>query len=243
LSVGVALLAGAISAGAIVAKVKALEAKIGDLQTRARMDTSADGKTRERVFDLSLLRDGVGYRALLSLVEPLEMAGTRFLIVAERGKRNRVWAYFPDLEVVRPVATKSQDDPFLGSDVTYADLAGGAHWDDLVHRLTGEEVIDGTACYVIEGTPRHEIAYGKLTAWIAKDSFRTLKARFEGRDGKLVKEARLSDFTELAGAPVARRIEVESHVRASRTVISLSDIKVNQNLSPDRFTEAALKKS
>ena len=139
-----------ISAGAIVARVKQQELRIEDLQASALLEITTGGEVKTRRFSLSMKREGVNYRAVIVLEEPRAMAGTKFLIQAERGKRNREWAYFPDLDLVRSIPGKSQDDRFLGSDITYADLAGGAHLDDLLHELIGEEVIDGEPCYIME---------------------------------------------------------------------------------------------
>lgn len=235
-----AALAGQISAGAIVAKVKEVESRIHDLSARVEMQISAEGTAKTRVFDLLLLREGVNYRAVIALLEPPELAGTRFLIVAERGRRNRQWAYFPDLDAVRPIAGRSQEDAFLGSDLTYADLAGGAHLDDLAHRLLGEDVVDGAPCYLMEGMPRHEIAYGKLQGWVRKDLFVAVRARFFDRTGHALKEARLSEIREVSGARLAHRIEMRSLVKDSWTVLALKDVRINQRLPSHRFTEEAL---
>jgi hypothetical protein len=187
-----------------------------------------------------LRREGVNYRALITLVEPPATAGTRFLIVAERGKRNRQWAYFPDLELVRSIKGRDQDDAFLGSDITYADLAGGAHIDDLVHRLLKEEDVDGAPCYVMEGVPRHKTSYGKLQGWVRQDNYVTIRARFFDREMNPIKEAYLGDVREVEGIPLAHRIEVRNLIGESQTVLTLSEVRVNQGLAAELFAESAL---
>ena len=168
------------------------------------------------------------------------MEGTQFLVVAARGERNRQWAYFPDLDLVRQIAGRDQDDSFLGSDVTYSDLAGGAHLDDLVHRLIGEEDVDGVPCYVMEGVPRHEIVYGMHRGWVRKDNFVTIRAVFFDRDGERMKEARMSDVREVHGVPLAHRIEVESFVDRSRTILTFDEVGINVGLAPSLFSEESL---
>lgn len=233
--------ASQLSAPAIVARVKQQELRIEDLQATALLEITADGETKTRRFNISMKREGVDYRAVVELIEPRAMAGTKFLIQAERGKRNQQWAYFPDLDLVRKIPGKSQDDPFLGSDITYADLAGGAHLDDLEHVLVGEEVIDGEPCYVMEGTPRHEIIYGKLRGYVRKKDFVNVKALFFGQDGELLKEALLSDIRELGdGIFLAHRIEVKAAAGHSTSVLTFSDARVNQALPAEQFTEEAL---
>jgi uncharacterized protein len=237
------LLAAQISAGAIVARVKENDAKLQDLETLVHMDIVSEKDTKTRVFELRLKREGTGYRARILLREPESMAGTEFLVVAERGKRNRQWAYFPDLGLTREIAGKSQEDSFLGSDVTYADLAGGAHLDDLLHRLVGEETVDGEPCYVLEGIPKHRIEYGKLRGWIRKKDFVNVKAIFFDEAGRPIKEAHLTDVKDVGGGVLlAQRIEVRSATENHRTILTMSAVRVNQGLSAESFTEEALGK-
>jgi outer membrane lipoprotein-sorting protein len=239
------LLASQISVGAIVARVKENEVKIQDLHATARLEIAAEGETRNRAFELSFLRqeESFGYRARIELLEPPEMEGTEFLIHAERGRRNREWAYFPDLGLVREIAGKSEDDPFLGSDITYADLAGGAHLDDLTHRLLREEVVNGEPCYVLEGTPKHQVAYQKLIGFIRKKDFVTVKAQFFEQGGGLSKEAFLSDVRDVGGgALLAHHIEVRRPAQDRRTMLSFENVKVNQGLAASTFERESLGK-
>lgn len=236
------LLVSQLSAGAIVARVKENDGKIRDLQAVARLEIFSGNGARMRVFALSLLREKktFGYRARIRLQEPEEMKGTEFLIHAERGERNREWAYFPDLDLVREIAGKNEDDPFLGSDITYADLAGGAHLDDLRHRILGEKIVGADPCYVLEGVPRHRVAYGKLRGFIRKTDFAVVKAEFFDHEGALLKEVLLTDVREIEGALLAHGIEVRSPAKDQRTVLAFSEVKLNQGLAPDAFTREAL---
>jgi hypothetical protein len=186
--------------------------------------------------------DTVSYRARVLLREPAEMKGTEFLIHAERGARNRQWAYFPDLDLVREIAGKNEDDPFLGSDITYADLAGGAHLDDLQHELLGEETLEGEPCFVMEGVPRHRVAYGRLRGFVRKRDFVVIQAEFFDHGGELVKRARLGDVRDLGSAVLAHRIEVKRPEEDRSTVLTFSEVRVNQGLAPEFFTRDALEK-
>ncbi len=76
------LLAAQLSAGAIVSHAKEVDLQIRDLSARIHMEIVRQGKRKDRVFDILLRREGVNYRALISLVEPPEMSGTRFLVIA-----------------------------------------------------------------------------------------------------------------------------------------------------------------
>ena len=240
-TVALAVLTAQLSAGAIVARVKEGELAIRDLSATVQMQIVEGTETKSRKFRLLFVRDGVDYRILIRLEEPMAMAGTAFLVHAERGKRNRQWAYFPDLDLVRSIPGKTQDDPFLGSDLTYADLAGGAHLDDLLHRIEGEDAVAGDDCFVMEGVPRHEIVYGKLRGWVRKSDFVTVKAQFFDREGNLIKEAVLSDIRELEeDLRFAHRTEMTRASGDGSTVLTFESVEVNRGLSEEDFTEAAL---
>jgi hypothetical protein len=92
----------------------------------------------------------------------------------------------------------------------------------------------------MEGVPRHRIAYGKLRGWVRKDDFVTIRAVFFDEDLDPLKEARLTDIREVSGVPMAHRIEMKSLIGESKTVLSLSELRINQDLPPGLFTEAAL---
>ena len=236
-----ALVLAQLSAGAIVARVKDVETRIADISASATLTVEADGETKTREFQLQMKRDGVDYRAIIAIDAPRAMAGTQFLIHAARGKRNREWAYFPDLDLVRSISGKNQEDPFLSSDITYADLAGGAHLDDLRHTLIGEEQVDGETCYVLEGTPRRKIEYGKLRGFVRKRDFVTVQAIFYDNDGAPIKRARLTDVRELgSGALLAHQIEVQRIDGSSVSTLVLDDVSINQGLADELFTEDAL---
>lgn len=240
-----AILLFQLSAGAVVARVKENDAKLEDLDAVVRLEIREAGKVRTRVFDLFLLREEqrFGYRARVRIREPEEMLGTEFLIHAERGKRNSQWAFFPDLDLVREIAGKSEDDPFLGSDITYADLAGGAHLDDLHHRLMGDTEVLGEPSYILEGVPKHRIAYGKLRGYVRKKDFVVVKAEFFDHQGALLKEAQLSDVRNLGGVLLAHRIEIRKPEQDRSTVMVFEAVKVNEGLPPANFTPESLGKS
>jgi hypothetical protein len=240
-----ALLLFQLSAGAVVARVKENDAKLEDLDAVVRLEIREAGKVRTRVFDMFLLREEktFGYRARIRIREPEEMLGTEFLIHAERGKRNHQWAFFPDLDLVREIAGKSEDDPFLGSDITYADLAGGAHLDDLHHRLVDNGEVSGEPAYLLEGVPKHRIAYGKLRGYVRKKDFVVVRAEFFDHEGGLLKEARLSDVRDLGGVLLAHRIEIRKPEQDRSTVMVFEVVKVNEGLEPADFTPESLGKS
>lgn len=228
-----------LSAGAIVARAREVDLRLRDLRAEVAMTIDREGGSKPRRFSILLQREGLRYRARIEVIAPPEMRGVRFLILAERGKRNQQWSYFPDLDLTRKIPGGHQDDPFLGSDLSYADLAGAAHLDDLHHRLLGEEPVDDEPCYRLRGIPKRKIVYGALEGWVSTTRFSTSKARFFDHDDNVVKEVSLKELKEMAdGVWFAHRIVVDSG--NSRTVLRFEDVVVNQGIDAAVFSADAL---
>ncbi len=68
----------------------------------------------------------------------------------------------------------------------------------------------------------------------------TVQAVFFDEDLDPLKEARLTDIREVGAVPMAHRIEMKSLIGESKTVLSLNELRINQNLPPELFTETAL---
>jgi len=230
-----------LSAPAIVARVREVDLRVRDLQAEVSMTIERGSETRRRRFRMIVQRDGPRYRSRIEVLEPAPMRGVRFLIHAERGKRNQQWSHFPDLALTRKIPGSRQDDPFLGSDVTYADLAGAAHLDDLKHSLLGEETVAGEPCWHLRGVPRRKIVYGALEGWVSQSRFTTVMAKFFDQDDGLIKTAKLEDLRMLDDSVwFAHRIVVESH--DSRTVLDFDAVRVNEGVDPSLLVAELLGK-
>jgi len=93
----------------------------------------------------------------------------------------------------------------------------------------------------MEGKPRHEIVYGKLRGVVRKKDFVNTGAWFFDREGELIKQASLTDIRELGdGIYLAHRIEIQAAEGRGTSVLTLSDVRVNQSLPVEMFTEDAL---
>jgi hypothetical protein len=86
------------------------------------------------------------------------------------------------------------------------------------------------------------VAYGKLRGFIRKKDVVVVKAEFFDHGGELLKQALLSDVRDLGGVLLAHRIEVKRPAEDRRTVLTFSEVKVNQSVAPDAFTREALGK-
>ncbi|WP_261990452.1 outer membrane lipoprotein-sorting protein [Hymenobacter sp. BT188] len=95
---------------------------------------------------------------------------------------------------------------WMGTDFTNDDLVKESSIvTDYIHRLLGEEAVDGRPCYRIELLPRPEAAvvWGKVLVWIDTQDYLQLRSEFYDEDGQLVNTMHGSDI-RLLGSPAAR---------------------------------------
>jgi len=122
--------------------------------------------------------------SLILITAPKRDAGTAFL-----KKKNEMWNWQPTIERVIKMPPSMMMQSWMGSDFTNDDLVQESSIvKDYIHRLAGEEMIEGRLCYVVDLTPKEDAAvvWGKVKMWISKEELLQLKVEFFDEDDYLV---------------------------------------------------------
>lgn len=184
---------------------------------------------------------GISAKTIFFTMFPPDSKGVGFLIwdTADPNKKDELWLYLPSLRQVRRVNQRDQNEAFMGSDLTFADMGQRLIGED-THTLVGEETIDGKDYYVVESVPVTESIYGKKKQWISKDDFTTL--RIEYFDAKL-DLLKTQDITWIRKGKlrVYKELNVHNVQTDHRTVYTISDLEVNVGLNDRDFSERSLK--
>jgi outer membrane lipoprotein-sorting protein len=197
-------------------------------------------------------KEGFESKTLFVTEVPPDQRGVGFLIgdYAKAGQPDDLRLYLPSLKQVRRMTTREQDDAFMGSDLTFADL-GQRELDEDTHTLLRTEKCppaDGKQqssvtleCYVVESVPRDkESLYGKKLTWVPTGDFTPVKIDYYDRKGELLKTQAI-EWQHPDKVWAWRKAEVKNVQTAHRTLFEISDLKNNVGLSDDDFTERALK--
>lgn len=173
---------------------------------------------------------------------PPDARGTAFLIwdYSTQDKPDDLWIYLPALKTTRRVGARDQNDAFMGSDLTFADM-GQRRLDEDTHTFVHEEVFSGEPAYVVESVPKEKDSiYSKKISWISKKDLTVLKIDYYDRNDRPLKR-QVIEWQTLGGVFVWRRSEIRNEQTSHRTVLEVSDLKVNIGLSDSNFTERVLK--
>lgn len=187
-------------------------------------------------------QDGLDSKTLFWTEFPPDNRGTGFLIwdYAIEGKPDDLWLYLPSLRQTRRMTTRDQDDAFMGSDLTFADM-GQRRLDEDVHTLLTEGNVNNIPCYVIQTVPKEKNSiYGKKVSWISKKDWLTLKIDYFDRKGDLLKTQTI-EWLEKGGFHIYSQMVVKNVQTTHSTIFTISNLQLDNGLKDDEFTERALK--
>lgn len=222
-----------------------------------------DGSKRNRRFlrqriILGRKSDDVSYKDLVMFTQPTSVKGLATLTWNYMNpKRDQdVWLWLPSLRKIRKVSAGQADDSFMGGDLTVEEITS-RRFSDETYKLIGEEkfkgytsVYDGKVyhqgepCYVIECYPKRKPwYYSKRVAYISKNFGGNMLDEIYDPNGKLVRTLfRGWIIMNVNGGDYAAQNRVEAHdLRTGhKTVMLFDEIKFDQGLSEDAFSEKTL---
>jgi outer membrane lipoprotein-sorting protein len=209
------------------------------LSTRSRMViTARDGSVSERVLD-QYSKDGPrGSRSVIVFQRPAGVANTRFLTMETPGGADDRWIFLPSLGKVRRIAASEGSGSFMGTDFSYDDISSSDRDVDLDnHRLSGEDTLNGRACYVIESVPKDSsYQYSKMVQWIDKDNSVIHKIDLYDRRGNPVKVLEILDLKEVQGRLSPMETRMTTLGAGTRTSLIAEILKYNDPIPEGVFT-------
>jgi hypothetical protein len=115
--------------------------------------------------------------------------------------------------------------------------------DDFTYRLLSEdESMDGHKTYKVEAAPvdTERSQYKFLYYWVAQDVPVILHAEMYDATGHKVRELHATQLKRVSGIWGARRTEMSSVQDATRTVLTIDEVKFNTGLDDKLFTPEGL---
>ena len=211
---------------------------------RSRMViTARNGNTSERLMDQYSKDDANGNsRTVLVFQAPASVAGTRFLTIENSSRANDQWIFLPSLGRVRRIAASEGQSSFVGTDLSYDDIASTNRSVDLdTHRLLREERFRDRDCYVIESTPKDSAyQYSKMVLWIDKDNFVNHKIELFDRRGNQTKVLEILELRDVQGRLTPMVTRMTSLGAGTSTTIHADRVRYDDRIPEAVFTTAYL---
>jgi outer membrane lipoprotein-sorting protein len=224
-----------------------------DRKAQLKMELiNKNGKKRTRQVTIWRLERGDEDKSLIYFHKPAADRGTAFLTWEHKNKDSEQWLYLPAVKRIRRIAAPEKHKAFMGTDFSYNDMAP-PHPDEFIHKLSGEEELDGEYCYVVESVHKsytensthgnkNKYEYSKMSSWVRKDNYMLIKSKMLDKKGRQYKEFRAHDIKKIDGIWTAMVTEMKKLKSGHRTVFTISDIKYNMGLKESFFTRRELSK-
>jgi outer membrane lipoprotein-sorting protein len=181
-------------------------------------------------------------KALLRFTDPPEVKGVALLIFNHPDRASDQWMWRPEIGRDQRIALQDRSTRFFGTDFSFEDLEE-RDVNQFDYRLSGDEAVDGAACWKIESRPRQSKTsqYTLSLLWIRKDNYVVAQIEGHNKNG-LSRRINYREIQNVQGIWTGRRIEVLDAAKKSRTVLKLDKLEYNVPLKDADFTQQALRR-
>lgn len=213
--------------------------KAATVSTRSRMTiTAKDGSTTERLVDQYSSDAPAGDRAVIVFQKPASVAGTRFLVVENRGREEDRWIFLPALGKTRRIGSGEGSGSFMGTDLSYDDISSADRdSDDDVHALLRSEPLDGKDCWVVESKPKDPgYQYSRMLSWIDKATRVALRIELYDKKARLLKVMESGRIENVQGRLTPMTTTMSNVQAGTSTRIDVEIIKYDDPIPDGVFT-------
>jgi Outer membrane lipoprotein-sorting protein len=203
---------------------------------------AANNKVSKKSWTYDRIGSYGNSKAIIRFTAPAEVKGVALLVVNHPERSSDQWMWTPAIGRDRRIALQDRSTRFFGTDFSFEDLEE-RDVNQYDFKLTGEEPVDGAACWRIEARPREgKVSQYTLTRmWIRKDNY--VPAQYENYvKERLVRRLHQSDIQNVQTIWTARLLEMTDLRRNSRTLLRIEKLQYNVHMKDDDFTVEALRR-
>ncbi len=201
----------------------------------ATLQLTVERPQRTTDYVMEIVTDG-DKRSLARVTAPPREAGQAFLSID-----TNLLIYNPRLGRSLRLPPSGRSNAFLGSDLSYDDLAGEEYRDQYDATIAGRDA----DAITLDLTPHPEAPtpYGKLEFRVQPATYAPLTLTYFDQRGNAVKRMSFSDFKAVDGRTVPERFEVVDLLKDGyRTIAAWTRVDYSTPVPDACFTEAALER-
>jgi outer membrane lipoprotein-sorting protein len=171
---------------------------------------------------------------MMKFLSPADVKGVGFLVLDE----DTMYIYLPEFHRTRRIASSGRKDPFMGTDFSYEDMGTSAfsvhYTPKLLRESAGEWQLD------LQRKPGSDKPYPRIVLSVDKGNSMPLRMEMYDASGSLGKVAEQT-ARQVGGYWIMARIKMTNVKKGTSTVMEMKDVKTDQGLSDDVFSERFLK--
>ncbi|WP_413292378.1 outer membrane lipoprotein-sorting protein [Bdellovibrio sp. HCB185ZH] len=201
----------------------------------------ADGSSKERQMQIWRMSPSKkDHSMMVRMLKPADLKGTALLATMKNDKEDK-WIYLPSSKQVRRLTGENSKGGILGSELSAEDFDFNRD-SSATTTVKKEMEVKGAKFYLVESdVSANSPNYSKIVSYVSAKEFLPIKAECFDKQSKLVKTIDFGDYKKLPGGKFrAGSIKIRNVQNKRGTDITLSDIKINQNLKASKFNPKAL---
>ena len=212
-----------------------------------------DKNGKQRVREIrSFSKDfGEDTYSIMFFRTPADVRDTGFLSYDydDSEKDDDQWLYLPALKKTKRIASGDKSGSFMGSDFTYSDMSS-RELEQYDYKLLQEAEVNGEAVWVVESIPKtkeeiDETGYTKSVVFVRQDNHVVIRSKNWVKKGKRLKYFDVKKLEQIDGIWVPTELTMttkKGKATVHKSVIKMSNVRFNQDLSEDLFTTRRLEK-
>ncbi|MGB9892991.1 MAG: outer membrane lipoprotein-sorting protein [Candidatus Saccharicenans sp.] len=173
---------------------------------------------------------------LMKFLAPADIKDLGFLVLAD----DQMYLYMPEFQRVRRIASHNKKESFVGSDFSYDDLGTSGFSAFFVPKFKEEN--ERAWILELERKPGAKKQYAKIILTVDKATELPVRAELYDDSGQLFK-IETQENSRVGKYWIPTKFVMENVKAGSKTTLELKNVKVDQNLSAEIFTERNLKRS
>jgi outer membrane lipoprotein-sorting protein len=205
-----------------------------DIQSVMTMTITQGSSVKMRVIRVwSKKNEGKDDYRLMKFISPADVKDIGFLVLAEEA----MYIYLPEFHRTRRIASSNTKDSFMGSDFSYQDM-GTSGFSKYYDPAIVKE--DGATC-VLELSRKKgaDRSSGRILMTVDKTNSMPLRTESYDNSGRLWKIIEQTP-TRVGAYWISTTIKMTDVRKGSSTVLEMTDIRTDQNLGNDIFSERFL---
>lgn len=174
---------------------------------------------------------------LVRFLEPADIRGVAVLVLPD-GAGDRIYLYLPEFRRERRIAGHVRNDTFMGTDLTYDDIARRNYTAD--YQVINDR--DDGDTYILELIRRRDdVTHSRVIMHVDKDTFLPVRTLlYDG--GTLVKRITVSRIRIYESFPTVTEMTVEHVETGSRTTLITTDVHYGQAIGDETFSVRNLRR-
>ncbi|WP_374080405.1 outer membrane lipoprotein-sorting protein [Bdellovibrio bacteriovorus] len=201
----------------------------------------ADGSSKDRQMRIwRLSPEKKEHYLLVRMQKPQDLKGTA-LLATLKGEQEDKWIYLPSTKQTRRLTGESGQGGILGSELSVEDFDFNRE-QGAQNSLKKEIEVKGKKYYLIESDVNSTSAnYSKVVSYVSASDFLPVKAECFDKQGKLVKVLDITGYKKVSPTKWrAGKIKIRNMQNKRGTEITISQVKIDQNLKASKFTPKSL---